>query len=124
MAFSFWLGFSLVLTVVSVLIWEAFHATPSMFINIFGKRLEFNPIRGFIRLIDSSPILQMLFHFAIGFAIVSFVGDGLISGAANLTATCVFPIWCFLRLKYIGTKEMKDWWREREAKARARLAHR
>ena len=96
MELGFFLVLTLVLIVISISIWEAFHAVGAT--------------RWLMRLIDSSPILQLIFHFAIGSLVIVFLhSEALIAGAANLTATCLFPVWCWARLKWWPTTEMKYW---------------
>ncbi|GEM_PF-4828058 len=57
----------------------------------------------FIMFIDKTPLLQFLFNFGVSYLIMIFTGTGMISGAANLTASILFPIYCTIRNKAEAT---------------------
>ena len=66
-------------------------------ISMYEVMRKSRPFGWLIKLIDKSFLLQMLFHFAIAFAIAQFSGDGMVSGGANLASTAIFPVYCAIR---------------------------
>lgn len=66
-------------------------------ISMYEVMRKSRPFGWFIKIIDKSFLLQMLFHFGIAFLISHFSGDGMVAGGANLASTALFPIYCAIR---------------------------
>ena len=73
-------------------------------ISIYDSLNRSTATKWLIKWINKSVFLQMLFNFAVSGVITAFTGSGAVAGAANLTASILFPLFLAVRKSIKGSK--------------------
>ena len=72
------------------------------------------PMGWFIRIMDKSPIFQILFNVSISALIMIITGEGMSAGGANMLASLLFPFYCWVRNKINPLYRMvRGGWRQK-----------